>query len=382
MSNLSVPQIQQSASRARTPALIRNFTPNWFAATMGTGILGIALAQFPSAPLLKSLGELLWLANIGLFSVFAFILVARFVLHFDEAVKIFHHPVMSMFFGCVPMGLATIVNGFLIFGEPHLGQAAVDIAEALWWFDVALSVACGLIVPFAMFTRQAHAIDRMTAVWLLPLVASEVAAVSGGLLVPHLADAGQQLEVLMISMVLWACSVPIAMSVLVLLFLRMALHKLPEAGMAASSWLSIGPIGTGALALVIFGEVSPAVLSANGLGAVASAFSGASLLGAVLLWGYGLWWLMIAAVVTLHYFRRGVPFNLGWWGYTFPLGVYAVGTLRLSHHIPFAFFGDFGAILVAALAAIWITVAYRTATGAWRGSLPPAPQAAREDYVI
>src|SRR5206468_581238 len=111
-----------------------------------------------------------------------------------------------------------------------------------------------------------------------------------------------------ISLVMWACSVPIAMSVLVVLFLRMALHKLPEAGMAASSWLSIGPIGTGALALIVFSEVSPAVLSAHGLGAVAGAFSGAALLGAVLLWGYGLWWLAIAVMVTLRYFRNAVPF--------------------------------------------------------------------------
>lgn len=26
---------------------IRQFTPNWFAATMGTGILSLSLAQFP-----------------------------------------------------------------------------------------------------------------------------------------------------------------------------------------------------------------------------------------------------------------------------------------------------------------------------------------------
>jgi tellurite resistance protein TehA-like permease len=168
----------------------------------------------------------------------------------------------------------------------------------------------------------------------------------------------------------------------VLLFLRMALHKLPEAGMAASSWLSIGPIGTGALALIIFSDVSPAVLSAHGLGAVAAAFSGAALLGAVLLWGYGLWWMAIAAIVTVRYFRNAVPFNLGWWGYTFPLGVYAVTTLRLSHVIPFAPFAVFGVILVVALAAIWLCVAFRTAMGTIRGSLFVVPRPVTNNYMI
>jgi tellurite resistance protein TehA-like permease len=245
--------------------------------------------------------------------------------------------------------------------------------------DVALSFACGLIVPFAMFTRQAHSIEKMTAVWLLPLVASEVAAVSGGLLIPHLADPGQQMTVLVISLVMWACSVPIAMSVLVVLFLRMALHKLPEPAMAASSWLSVGPIATGAMGLIVFSEVSPVVLSAHGQGAIAAAFSGAALLGAVLLWGYSLWWMAIAVSVTIRYFRTAVPFNLGWWGYTFPLGVFSVATLKLSHVIPFAPFAAFGTILVMALAAIWLCVAFRTAMGAYRDSLFIAPRTAKED---
>jgi tellurite resistance protein TehA-like permease len=287
-----------------------------------------------------------------------------------------------MFFGCIPMGLATIGNGFLVFGVPRFGDAAVTIAETVWWLDVALSFACGLFVPFAMFTRQDHSIDRMTAVWLLPLVASEVAAVSGGMLIPHLADSGEQLTVLVTSLIMWACSVPIALSVLVLLFLRMALHKLPEAGMAASSWLSIGPIGTGALGLMIFSESSPAVLAAHGLGAIAPAFAGAALLGAVLLWAYGLWWMAIAIIVTLRYFRAGVPFNLGWWGYTFPLGVFAVATLRLSHLIPFAPFRGFGELLATALALIWLCVAWRTVMGAWQGTLFAAPRPVAVDYTI
>ena len=47
--------------------IIRQFTPNWFAATMGTGILAIALAQLPDA--FSSLGKALWLFNIALFTL-------------------------------------------------------------------------------------------------------------------------------------------------------------------------------------------------------------------------------------------------------------------------------------------------------------------------
>ena len=86
------------------------------------------------------------------------------------------------------MGLATIINGLMAFGLARWGEGVVPVAEALWWIDVALAVACGIGIPFMMFTRQEHAIDQMTAVWLLPVVAAEVAAVTGGLIALHLAD--------------------------------------------------------------------------------------------------------------------------------------------------------------------------------------------------
>ncbi len=47
--------------------VIRQFTPNWFAVTMGTGILSLALVQFPvHIPGLRALAEGLWFFNIFL----------------------------------------------------------------------------------------------------------------------------------------------------------------------------------------------------------------------------------------------------------------------------------------------------------------------------
>jgi C4-dicarboxylate transporter/malic acid transport protein len=348
---------------------MRHFTPNWYATTMGTGILAICLAQFPAMPALHKAGEALWLANILLFAGLTVLYVGKWVLHPREALRAFKHPVVSMFLGCIPMGLATIINGMALFGIPLFGAAAASAAAALWWADAGLAVLAGLAIPFAMFTCQEHAFDEMSAVWLLPIVACEVTAASGGLLLPHIAGAAPQMTLLFVSYVLWACSVPLALGILTILFLRMALHKLPPAGMAATAFLAPGPIGTGALGLTLFAMNGRAVLEANGLGALAGAISGTSLFGAVLLWAYGLWWLGMALAVTLRYLRHGLPFNLGWWAYTFPIGVYALATLRLSTVVPVAAIALFGNALVIALAAIWLLVAARTLCGAVEGTL-------------
>ena len=254
-----------------------------------------------------------------------------------------------------------------------MGSIAIEVATVLWWIDVGMAALCGIAIPYLMFTRQSHAIDQMTAVWLLPMVAAEVAAVSGGLLAPHLADAHTQLLVLVWSYVLWALSVPIAMSVLVVLILRLAIHKLPHVSMAASSWLALGPIGTGALGLMTLGQAAPAIFAANDLGQYSSAAAGIGLIGGLLMWGYGLWWFAMAVLITGRYARDGLPFNLGWWGYTFPLGVFAVASLKLASLLPITAIYVFGLILVALLGAAWIVVGTRTVCGAWRGDLFAAP---------
>ncbi|AZC52407.1 MULTISPECIES: TDT family transporter [Pseudomonas] len=353
---------------------IRQFTPNWFAATMGTGVLALALAQLPlQIPGLHLLAEGLWLFTIVLFVVFSAAYAARWVMFFDEARRIFGHSTVSMFFGTIPMGLATIINGFLLFGVPRWGEGVVQLAELLWWLDVALSLACGVLIPYMMFTRQEHRIDQMTAVWLLPVVAAEVAAASGGLLAPHLVDAHSQLVMLVTSYVLWAFSLPVAFSILTILLLRMALHKLPHESMAASSWLALGPIGTGALGMLLLGADAPAIFAANGMAGVGEIAEGLGLVAGITLWGFGLWWMLTALLITLRYLRDGIPFNLGWWGFTFPLGVYALTTLKLASTLNLTFFAMFGSLLVLALALMWLLVGKRTLQGAYRGELFVSP---------
>ncbi len=354
--------------------MVRQFTPNWFAATMGTGVLALVLPQLPEVgTTLRPIGEGLWWFDVGLFALFSGLYALRWALFGHEARRIFGHSVVSMFIGTIPMGLATVLNGALAFALPRFGAGVTAVVEPLWWVDVAMSVACGVGIPFLMFTRQRHTIDSMTAVWLLPVVAAEVAANTGGLLAPHLADPGRAFTVLVTSYALWAYSVPVAFGILALLILRMALHKLPPVGMAASSWLALGPIGTGALAMMVMGSDAPALFAAHGLGDLGALMQSAGVFAALLLWGFGAWWLLLAGLITARYFRSGVPFNLGWWGYMFPLGVYTLATLRLGTTLHLAAFTAAGCGLAAGLAAMWSVVMARTLEGGWRGHLFVSP---------
>jgi tellurite resistance protein TehA-like permease len=135
----------------------------------------------------------------------------------------------------------------------------------------------------------------------------------------------------------------------------------------------LGPLGTGALSLLVLGRDAPAALGGIGLQDIGVVAHGIGLVGGLMLWGYGAWWLIMAAVITLTYVKEGLPFNMGWWGFTFPLGVFTLATLNLGQQTGMAFFSLAGALMSIALLGFWITVTARTIGGGYRGNLFNAP---------
>ena len=350
--------------------LIRQFTPNWFTVSMGTGVVALIVSEFP---MLKAftwqLGTGLWYFNILLFVLFSVLYGLRWAFYPHEAKQIFQHPSMSLFLGTIPMALATILNGFLKYGQPIYGDTAVQIAQTLWYADVVLALLVAWAVPFAMYRHQEHALQQMTAVWLLPIVACEVAASSGGLLLGHLAADTHAVAILLGSYVLWGVSVLPAFAILTILMLRLVLHKLPEKEWAISSWLALGPIGTAALALLVLGHQAPTLMASLGLAQLGQLFQQAGILASLILLGFGLWWLGIAVLTTLHHAKQDLPFNLGWWGLTFPLGVYTLAILTLAQQLNLAFLYAVGYAFATILMLLWSLVATKTAQGFYQGHL-------------
>ena len=81
-----------------------------------------------------------------------------------------------------------------------------------------------LIISNVRIMAQEQSIDKLTAVWLLPLVAPIVAAGTGGNLCTVLPPASFT-TTLIASYVLWGIGVPFAMSILVLYIHRLTIHK-------------------------------------------------------------------------------------------------------------------------------------------------------------
>jgi len=74
-----------------------------------------------------------------------------------------------------------------------------------------------------------------------------------------------------------------------------------------------------------------------------SAFYAFGFLVGLILWSFGLVWLFFAIASIAR--NKTFPFNIGWWGFTFPLGVFATTTCQIGKELPSEFFNILGTVM-------------------------------------
>ena len=201
-----------------------------------------------------------------------------------------------------------------------------------------------------------RSLDHINAIQLLPIAATVVAAGTGAKLTTILTSEDAIFKVMLTCYILWGLSVPFAFIVFTLYYHRLILHKLPSREVIVSAFLPLGPCGYSATILILLGRAAKQVLpfvggrDGGGGGGVEEEQSGAAglmalladevagsvahvggVLIALVLWGFGLIWFFFAVVAI--YRSRPLSFNMGWWGFTFPLGVYSYTTILIGEEL-------------------------------------------------
>lgn len=356
--------------------VVRNFSPSWFSVTMGTGIVANLLEGMPyNAAWLYWLSIVFFVLNTILFTLAFLTSVVRYTLYPEIWGVMIRDPINSLFLGTIPMGFATLIEMWVSVCVPVWGPWAATFAWVLWMIDtvVAAAVTLSLSVLLMMQTHELRSLERFTAAQLLPIAATIVAAGTGARVAEILPNPQHALGTIMTSYVLWAMGTPMAFVVIAMYFQRLAVHKMPPREVIVSCFLPLGPLGFGGFGIMYLGKVARDIFpQTNTLDPTAG--SVAYVLGflvALIMWGFGLVWFFIALVSIWE--ARPFPFNMGWWGFTFPLGVFATSTIQIGLEMPSRFFQVLGQVFSVAVILLWCLVAVRTAKGAWTGKLFFAP---------
>ncbi|EXJ83572.1 hypothetical protein A1O1_07195 [Capronia coronata CBS 617.96] len=357
--------------------VVRNFSPSWFSVTMGTGIVSLLLITIPyKADWLYWLAVVFFALNSILFVLALGISVLRYTLYPEIWGVMIADSTNSLFLGTVPMGFATLVESWIFLCCPYWGYWSVTVVWVAWMIDAIVAAAVTVSLPFLLMSQShQHSLDRITAAQLLPIAATIVAAGAGSEVAELLHNPTHALGTLLTSYVMWGMATPLAMTILVIYYQRLALHKLPPREVVVSSFLPLGPLGMGGYTIMYLGRVSrevfPRVEFLHNLAVAGDVVYVMGVFVALIMWGFGLCWLVFALATI--YRTRPFPFNMGWWGFTFPLGVYAISTMTFGVEMPSQFFKMLGTILSVAVVLLWCVVAAGTAKGAWSGRLFYAP---------
>ena len=351
--------------------------PSWFTVNMGTGIISTLLYTLPhSFRGLPEIATAFYLLNMVLFVTFAVVSIARYIMHPWIFYRMVRTPSITMFWGALPMGLCTVINGTVLIAAPRFGSWVPTVVYTLWWVDVAMTILSSFAIPFLFFVLYELNLETMTAVWLLPIVPCVVAAASGGLVASVLSPSAA-IGVLVVSYMLWGIGMGLSLIILTLYFHRLAVHNLPTAEVIVSAFLPLGPLGQGAYGLMQLAKVAKEIflevqfagdkIAGRSLFALSAIFATA-------MWGLGCWWLVHGILaVTLRFLSDGLTFNMGFWGFLFPLGVYTSATIALAEAIPSAVLSWVAVVFVLALVCMWFGVMYGTVKNAANGKLFVAP---------
>ncbi|WP_084126695.1 TDT family transporter [Demequina sp. NBRC 110054] len=345
-------------TRAAIPAI----TPNWFAAVMGTSILGTAAATLPvSSPLLDVLAWAAWGLATVLLVVATTVTIAHYVDDRHAVRRYLDDPGMAYFFGAQAMGLLAYGAATLVVAQPLLGQSlAVGIDAVLWILGTALGLATAVGVPVLAFTRHSVSPDAASGAWLMPVVPPMVSAATGAMLLPYV-DGELAKTLALACYAMFGLSGLAAIMVIASIWNRLSHHQVGASAAVPTLWIVLGPLGQSITAVGILADNA-----AGPLGIDSHTLLMFSVLYGVPVMGFALLWLAIALTITVRTTRSGLPFTLAWWAFTFPVGTCVTGASQLARHTDSVALTGLAVLLYALLVAGWVTAA----TGTMRHLLP------------
>ncbi len=333
--------------------IVKNFSPSWFASVMGTGILALtSLFYSRYIPVLENIAHVLFYFNVVIFFVLLIPWVLRWIFFRKEALKDLVHPILSNFYATIAIGMLVLAANFIVIGKN------IEIGEVFWFVGTLATITFSILTPYLMFKSEHVKLDHINPAWFIPPVGLIVIPVAGSQLISHFSGIAQEF-VIFLNYFGWGAGFFIYLSLLAISMYRFILHHPLPNTLAPTIWINLGPIGVGTVALVNLIKNSSFI-------AVKEPF----FVFGFLFWGFGIWWVIMAIAMTLHYVRRlKLPYAMSWWAFTFPLGAYVAASHTISLLFGIQLIDYIGFVLYWLLVIFWLATFVKTFIYAYRGTL-------------
>ncbi len=343
--------------------------PAWFGAVMGTGATATVASLHPGRiPALATFADVT--AQVLLLgSIVAFVgLFGRFIVRgLGRRVSSgLRSPRTGAAYATIPGAVNVLAIASVNVWTGSMGSSVG------WWVLVVMAgvgTLSGLWLTVVFFVNafehEKVTVEDISGIWFIP----ETVVLLGSLLFGLLAvigPAAAQRSLGVISVGLLGAGGLLFGVTAVIFVNRLVLHAGLHRTGTASMWIMLSPLAVTSLALqsVAGGDLMLAGSSPQGV-TEAATFAGG------VLWGFALWWLAAAIVVTRHAGRGALTRTSSDWGFVFPSAAMVIATLTLARRWESALVETLGLLLGAALALVWVGVLAAVVMDVRRGRRPP-----------
>lgn len=312
--------------------IIKTFSPAWFAAVMGTGVIPLALS-FINIPLSKIFGQFFIILALVMFTLIIVPWLLKVILHFDEARETLKHPIATNFYPTMPISLLILSLDFIkypsLFGE----ELSHILAHIFWALGTLGIYFFGHLIMLTIFKHKEIQQTHANFSWYIPPVSLLLIPVAGLDLILNPLWAKE--IYFLISFVSLGTGFFLFLFIGSIVLNRYIYHQIPPAKMASTFFIGIAP---SAILSIIFSKLITALPA---LGPILQEdllpLKGIFKLFMLACWGFSFWWFILGVLLLIHYIRIDkFPFALSWWAFTFPVGALSVssGIIMKSIHHP------------------------------------------------
>ena len=329
--------------------IIRNFAPGWFASVMGTGSLALTSLYLSAAwPWLATPANILNYGNFILFGVLLVPWILRWIRYPADALATLKNPAQAAFYPTFAVAMLVLAAQAVFFA---MGTA---FALVIWWSAIVVAFLFNFIILFNIFSSETTPMEDIAPAHFIPAVGLVVIPIAGIPLLEHLSGVPNSLAydlALAVNAAGIGAGSLLYIGLFSLLFHRHYMNR-PLAGrLTPTVWIHLAPLGW-----------IPVDLAAliNHLG-MHSALEFAGIF-ALIVWAAGLWWVIMAALLTVSAIRkRELAFGLPWWGFVFPVGAMVTLSFRVHTLLDFTLAHTVGVILWVFMGMVWLLILWMTA---------------------
>lgn len=205
--------------------------------------------------------------------------------------------------------------------------------KVFFWIYSALALMVAIFQYLTLFVAEKMPVSSAMPAWVFPVYPFLVIGPLAGVLLPHLAD-NDSLPIFVGGVLFQGLGWTVAMFMYSIYVVRLMSNELPAPPTRPGMFISVGPAGYTAAALVALGNRAPSVVPADFLSLgdfnVGATIKVLGVMSALFIWLVAFWFFALSFIAVLEGVKD-MSFTLNWWAFVFPNAGLTLATIQLGN---------------------------------------------------